>query len=501
MFAGKNYVAGVFNTPYGGKYFKAENPATQLPYGEFPVTEGQFVHHAVAAAREAQKQWAKESRVRRADYFDALAQLIKRDHDKLRDAISVETGKNLNESHAEVIEALHMCQVSAAMGRQAFGEALASELATKDAYVIRKPRGVVAVISPWNFPLAIGSFWCSGPALVEGNTVVHKPSELTPMVNQMVAELYHEAGFPAGVFNLIHGDGATGATLVRADVDVILFTGSAEVAADIKQHCATTFKKTCSVECGSKSATMVFNDADMMLALDVTLASAFKLTGQRCVSSSRILVQYDVFARFRDQFVERAKRVVAEDPFSPTEAVDAAGNAFEASLRYGPLISREQRDRVMNYNYLTEQDKEVEILLKGQGIYRLGYFATPHVYQCSWGDKPFLKEEIFGPSVALIPFATLDEAIEIYNDTDYGLALGIVTDDYRVHREVAQRCDTGMLYVNGGSIAAESHLPFSSWKKSGWGSSAVGTWKAVTHPMAVTVNYERGKVSWAQGMQ
>jgi aldehyde dehydrogenase (NAD+) len=181
--------------------------------------------------------------------------------------------------------------------------------------------------------------------------------------------------------------------------------------------------------------------------------------------------------------------------------LDAAGNAFEASLRYGPLISREQRDRVMNYNYLTEQDKEVEILLKGQGIYRLGYFATPHVYQCSWGDKPFLKEEIFGPSVALIPFATLDEAIEIYNDTDYGLALGIVTDDYRVHREVAQRCDTGMLYVNGGSIAAESHLPFSSWKKSGWGSSAVGTWKAVTHPMAVTVNYERGKVSWAQGMQ
>lgn len=507
MFEGLNYINGVFARNPKELSFNAINPSTEEVYGSFPLSEQDTVGVAVLTAKQAQKSWVKKSRVQRAEHFDSLAQLIKANHSKLRDAISVETGKNVNESHAEVMEALHMCQVAAAMGRQSYGEVFASELATKDAYVVRKPRGVVAVISPWNFPLAIGSFWCAAPALVEGNTVIHKPSELTPMVNQLVAQLYHEAEFPSGVFNLVHGDGTTGAALVRADVDVILFTGSAEVAQDIKLHCATTSTKTVSSECGSKSATIVFDDADINLALDVTLASAFKLSGQRCVSSSRILVQNQngMFTRFRDQFVARANNIVTGDPFDLSKADYWKNYSFamtgNSPFTYGPLISEEQRSRVIAFNGMTHHDPDTIILTQGVTLDRKGYFLTPHVYQTKWGDKPFLKQEIFGPHVALVPFKDVDEAISIYNDTDYGLALGIVTDNYRVHRQIAQECTTGMLYINGGSIAAESHLPFSSWKKSGFGASASATWKAVTHTMAVTVNYEQGKVSWAQGMQ
>jgi aldehyde dehydrogenase (NAD+) len=162
-----------------------------------------------------------------------------------------------------------------------------------------------------------------------------------------------------------------------------------------------------------------------------------------------------------------------------------------------------QPHSVEAFNQLVREDGDAEVLLNGG---RLdpdpGYFLTPFVYKCEWNrDKTFLSQEVFGPHVALIPFDDLDDAIRIYNDTDFGLALGIITDDFRKHRRIAQECVTGMLYVNGGSIAAESHLPFNSWKKSGYGSSAAGTYKAVTHSMSVTVNYEEGKVSWAQGME
>lgn len=496
MYQGKNYINGAWHSYDGAnRSFESINPSTEDVYGTFP-NEVAGVANAVPCARDAFKAWRLESRVRRADYFDTLAQLIKRDHEKLKEAISLETGKNINESHAEVVEALHMCQVAAASGRESFGTCVASELPTKDAYVIRKPRGVVAVISPWNFPLAIGSFWSTAPALVEGNTVVHKPSELTPMVNQMVAELYHEAGFPPGVFNLVHGDGTVGAALVRSDVDVILFTGSAEVGQDIRKHCAETDSKRTCIECGSKSATIVFDDGDMELALESAVASAFKLSGQRCVSSGRILVQRSIFDEFAEKFATRVSSLMTGDPFISPEPF------------YGPLISYEQMEKVEAFNrmvmeedHLDDEDSASVLLCGGRLDPDPGYFMTPFVYKCEWADKPFLKEEVFGPHVALIPFNDLDDAIRIYNDTRFGLALGVITDDFRKHRRLVQECTTGMLYINGGSIAAESHLPFSSWKASGYGSSAAGTYKAVTHTTAVTTNYEKGKVSWAQGMK
>lgn len=493
MYIGKNYVDGEFFTPIGEE-FDAVNPSTEEIYGKFVKTSKNEAEQSVFCARQAFSSWKKESRVIRSDYFDKLAQLIKRDHELLVNTISIETGKNLNESHAEVIEALHMCQYAASMGRQPCGEVIASELASKDSYVIRKPRGVVAVISPWNFPLAIGSFWSAAPSIVEGNTVVHKPSELTPMINQIVAELYHEAGFPKGVYNLIHGDGETGKYLVNSNVDVILFTGSSEVAQEIKLHCATTYNKSSSSECGSKSATIVFEDGDSNLALDVTVASAFKLSGQRCVSSGRILVERSIFDDFCRSFVNRVQNNVSVcNPFTWDGS---------SKICYGPLISKEHHQRVDSFNELVRNDSDATIVYDSANLKSSkGYFMKPFVYKCEWLDKIFLKNEVFGPHVALIPFNDLEDAIRIYNDTDYGLSLGAVTNDFRKHRVLEQECTTGMLYINGGSIAAESHLPFSSWKKSGYGASASATWKAVTHTMSVTINYEKDKVSWAQGMK
>ena len=498
MFEGKHFINGQwFNYKSDDVEFTAVNPATEEIYGRFPIASNQTIEMAVRYARQAFDSWRKESRVKRSDYFDALAQLIKQNHEKLQNTISLETGKNLNESHAEVIEALHMCQFAAASGREPYGQCVASELATKDSYVIRKPRGVVAVISPWNFPLAIGSFWCAAPALVEGNTIVHKPSELTPMVNQLVAELYEQAGFPPGVFNLIHGHGPVGSRLVRSDVDVILFTGSSEVGQDIRKHCAETFSKTCSIECGSKSATMVFDDGDLDIAIPATIASAFKLSGQRCVSSSRILVQRGVFEKFKDLFLRKANSLIVGDPFH-----DIAGHPdYSAYPDYGPMISKEQMQKVIEFNHMARNDADVTTWLGGGKLEgEKGYCLRPFVYSCEWADKPFLKQEVFGPHVAIIPFNDIDDAIRIYNDTDYGLALGVISDDFRKHRKLAQECTTGMLYINGGSIAAESHLPFSSWKKSGFGGSAAATYKAVTHTMTITTNYEQGNVQFAQGM-
>ena len=484
---GKHFINGGWVG--GAAWFDDINPSTEEPIDTFPIG-GIEVKSAVTAASDAFPKWRAISRIQRADMFDTLSQLLKRDHKRFVDAISRETGKSLNESHAEVIESLHMCQCVAAMGRQPCGQVYGSELATKDVQVVRKPKGIVAVISPWNFPLAIGSFWCAGPALVEGNTVVHKPSELTPLVAHMAAELYEEAGFPPGVYNLVHGAEETGRSLVREDVDVILFTGSAEVGQDIRKHCAGTWHKMCSCEMGSKSAVITFTDGDLDLAVDVSMASAFKLSGQRCVSAGRMIVQRGVYDNFIQRFVKKAKELRTTCPWASEPGY------------YGPIINEVQMERVMRYNQIVREDFGVEVLLNGVRTGDKGFFLTPHVYTCEWGDKPFLKDEVFGPHVAIIPFTDIEDAIRIYNDTDYGLALGVVTDDFRKHRKLSTECDIGMLYINGSSIGAESHCDFGGVKKSGNGwKSAVGTVDAVTEKIAVTTNFEVGKMQFAQGMR
>jgi len=490
LYEGKHYVNGSWLKHSSD--FKDINPCDpEEVIGVFPVADEEIVSSAVESAHAAFKEWKQISRVQRADYFDKLAQLIKEFHGSLALAISHETGKNLNESNAEVIEALHMCQYAFSTGRMPYGSKIASELSSKDAEVIRKPKGVIGVISPWNFPVAIGGFWASAPSIVEGNCVVWKPSELTPMTAQMVVELYDEAGFPPGVINLIHGHGDSGNMLVRhPKVKHILFTGSAEVGRSIDEYCASIYGKGCTYETGSKSATIVFEDGNIDLALEVSVASAFKLTGQRCVSSGRILIAREIYDYFCDKFSERVKELVTSgDPFT------------KPAPYHGPLISSEQKQKVLEYNNMVANDPDCQVLVWNEDDSRAGYYVNPMVYKTEWGNKPFLKNEVFGPHVALIPFDSVDQAIDIYNDTEYGLSVGIITDDFKIMKRCRDDCNAGMIYLNGGSIAAESHLPFGGLGKSGNGhKSASGTYRAVTDEVAITTNYEH-QMQWAQGMK
>lgn len=494
MYVGLNYIDGDF-TPHSPD-FPSINPCYNTEIGMFPQSTESNISEALDCSRKAFKKWRKVSKPHRAEFFDKLCSVMKNHSKKIVDAISLETGKSKNESLAEFNEALHMAQFVFGKGREVSGQILPSEIAEKDAYLITKPKGVVGIISAWNFPFAIGGFWWAAPAILEGNTVVFKPSEDTPMVGQLIAELYDKAGFPPGVFNLLHGDGEVGASLVKDErVNHICFTGSADVGRHIRISCANSWHKTCACEMGSKSAVIVCEDAPE-LALDACVASAYKLSGQRCVSSGRMLIHRSLYDDFCSRFVDRSKNLVIGDP-------------MELDIDMGPLINQSQMERVMDFNRQASNDSGTNVLLEGrrfdgQGCEN-GFFLTPHVYTAKWEwqeNRSFLKNEVFGPHVALIPFNTLDEAIDIYNDTDYGLSLAVCTTDYTKMKRIREECDFGLGYANLPSIGAESQLPFGGVKKSGNGlSSAAGTFDHVVHKVTWTVNHEVGSYKMAQGLK
>jgi aldehyde dehydrogenase (NAD+) len=510
-FEGRNYINGEWRAT-ADMYTKL-NPATGKAQGAFPLSNKSEVEKALLSARKAFRTWRKVSRFTRSDYLNKVAQIIERDKEKLAKIISLETGKNYNESVAEVNEALHMAQFAFGSGRYSHGEAVSSEIADKDAYMLRKPKGVIAIVTPFNFPLAIGMFWNAAPALVEGNTIVIKPSEDAPMSTQAAVEIYAEAGIPRGVVNLVHGDGCTGDFVVRGDCDHICFTGSADVGQHIRKVAAESWHKTTSCELGSKSACIVFDDVEMDLAVDSAIASAFKLSGQRCVSSGRMIVQRGVYEEFCQRFVEKASKLKTGNPFKSNLGTSGCpdGMVWEEltpnnDVYYGPIINEQGFNKIKQFNSLVASDPKAEILLKPEyeSINDRAFYSTPMVYKSEWRDCDlggYLRNEVFGPHVAIIPFDTIEDAIRIYNDTEYGLAVGVLTNDFRKARIMRDECEAGMIYWNGGSIAAESHLAFGGVKKSGNGfPSAARTFRAVTHEISWTVNHAE-TLAFPQGMK
>ncbi|HEY2840873.1 MAG TPA: aldehyde dehydrogenase family protein [Pirellulales bacterium] len=489
---GRNFIDGAWRHGHG-EVFENINPAhADIVLGEYPRGTAADVSAAVEAARRAFGSWRKVSRIRRGELFANLANLIRRDTDELAAVVSRENGKVLNEARAEIIEGLHMVEYVFGTARQPTGEIVASEIESKDLFVRRKPRGVVAVITPWNFPFAV-PLWMLGPSLLEGNTTVFKPSEETPEIGQRLVQLIEEAGFPAGAVNLVHGVGEeAGDALARhADVDVVAFTGSYDVGVHIRRLAAESDHKTCALEMGSKSAVIVCEDADPALAVNAALLSAFKTTGQRCVSAGRILVHRRQLASFVEQFVAQARALKFADPFMP--------DAFA-----GPMVNQSGVDKVLTYNDLAREEG-AKVLLDGGRLLDEpragGFFLSPFVYQQEHrSDLRTLREEVFGPHVAIIPFDTDEQAIRIYNDTPYGLSMSVVTEDYRRWRLYRDECDYGMGYVNLPCIGAEVHLPFGGVKRSGNGQpSAAALVDSVTHQTAFTVNYDR-RIMMAQGM-
>lgn len=488
----RNYINGEWRD--AAQEFESLNPAnTRETIGTAPLSNANDVNDAVSAAKHAFETWRDWSWVKRAEVIDNFAQLIKRDVEEVAQLVTRECGKPINEGRADAVEALHMAQYIAGKGREAIGLAISSEVAAKDAYILRRPKGVVACITPWNFPSAI-PLWVILPSVLAGNTVVFKPAEQTPIVAHKLMELFHEAGFPAGVINLVHGTGEqVGDPLVKhKDVNTILFTGSRAVGKYIQQVAANDAYKFVATEMGGKNATIVLHDADLDIAVNACVLGAFKTSGQRCVSTSRIIIDKKIEPEFTKRYVEMVKRI-------------KVGNGMSEDVFMGPLIEEGGVEKWKHHNQKAKEEG-AEVLVDGQplteGEHACGHFVSPFVYRFEGYKKNTfcLREEAFSPHVAIIGVDGMEEAVDVYNDTDYGLAMAVITEDYRKWRWVRDHAEYGLGYVNLPSIGAEVHLPFGGVKASGNGHpGAEGILESVTHRIAFTVNNAQ-EIVMAQGL-
>lgn len=490
---GKNYISGRWVEAVAGARFESRNPAKfDQVLGTVALSNREDAEQAVAVAKAAFAGWRELSRIKRGECLERFVEAIKAQADEITRLVASEAGKAYNEAKADVVEGIHMAQYMFGHARLPSGQALPSELAEKDAYMFRKPKGVVTVVSPWNFPFAI-PIWLITPALLEGNTVVFKPSGNTPLVGEKIVECFERAELPLGVLNLVQGTGGDAGwpLVIHPDVEVVLFTGSYEVGSRIKEACVKDYRKMYACEMGGKNAMIVCQDADLDLAVRAAILSAFKTTGQRCTSASRLLIHESRMEEFAKAFVAMARRIVIGDPLDP-------------QVFMGPLINEAAMKKVGSYNGLAKQEG-AEVLLDGgrleEGAYRHGYFFSPFIYRMAHRkDARVLHEEVFGPHVALIPFRTVEEAVAIHNDVEYGLACSVITEDYRVARRLREECEFGVGYWNLPTIGAEVHLPFGGLKKSGTGVPA--SWPLldlVTHKVAWTVNHGR-EIRMAQGL-
>lgn len=469
------------NNKFVGKRndFNSFNPTDNSVLESFPCANEEEINSALISARNSFDSWRKISRIKRGEYFEKMHKIISSEIDNFANVISLDTGKSLNESKAEVIEILHMISLTIGKSREPIGKMYASELAERDCYIVRKPKGVIVVITAWNFPAAL-SYWNISPALLEGNVVIWKPSELTSLTAQFVAKIYDEVGFPPGVFTMLHGDGKVGESLIRGDIDHVSFTGSVETGQRVKKICTESYGKSCSCEMGSKSAVIVFEDGNLDLALQSCLFSAFKLSGQRCVSSGRLFIQRPIFDQFKEKFLDQVSRIKVCDPFDKIPE--------NCPLSFGPLINKKQADKVRRFNTLVRQDKDVKILY--DGVETDNCYVYPFVYECEWNNKEYLKKEVFGPHVALIPFDTTEEVIKYYNDTIYGLSLGCITNDFKKMRQIREDIKCGIMYMNSGSIGGESHLNFTGHKASGFGGgSALASFDVFVDETTISINH------------
>ncbi len=309
----QHYIDGEWVDGDGTETFHSENPATGETLGEFQEATPGDVNRAVAAADEAFDEWRELSRIDRAEYLWDVYHELRDRTEELGEIVTRECGKEISEGKADVVEAAHMVEWAAGDARHPKGDIVPSEIPAKDAYMRRKPRGVTGCITPWNFPVAI-PYWHMAIALVEGNTVVFKPAEQTPLCAQVIAEMFDDAGIPDGVFNMVQGFGDAGNAIVENDaVDTVIFTGSAEVGHLIQDTLGGVPGKRAACEMGGKNSVVITESADLDIAVHSAVMSSFKTTGQRCVSSERLIVHTDVYDEFKRRFVEVAESVAVVD--------------------------------------------------------------------------------------------------------------------------------------------------------------------------------------------
>jgi acyl-CoA reductase-like NAD-dependent aldehyde dehydrogenase len=476
-YIGLNYIGGQWVPARAGRTLEDRNPAdfTDL-LGEVARSDADDVAAAVDAAKGAYADWKATPMPRRGDHLLRIGLALEREKDALARLMTREMGKTLKEARGDVQEGIDFAFFMAGQSRAPVGDTVPSELPRKVSLTLRHPIGIVGLITPWNFPIAIPT-WKLWPALLAGNCVILKAAEETPLCAQRLVELVADAGVPSGVVNLVQGTGEeAGAALVtHPDVRAISFTGSLETGKVIAVECGRQMKRY-SMELGSKNVTIVMPDADLDLAVEGIAWGAFATSGQRCTATSRIV---SLHPRLTDALVEKVHTY-------------KVGPGSDETVDLAPLISRTQRDRVLEYVRVGVEDDGARLLTGGHvldtGELANGNYIAPAVFGDATPGMRIAQEEIFGPVTAVIPATDLDEAIAAANATQFGLSASIYTNDMTAAMRAVTELEFGIVYVNAPTIGAEVQLPFGGMKSTGNGFREAGPhaldefseWKAVS---------------------
>jgi aldehyde dehydrogenase (NAD+) len=460
----KNYIDGRWVDSVSGQAFENVDPANGDVIATATLSTIADVDKAVEAAHRAADAWRLYPAPKRGEILYRAGEIMLKRKDDLAREMTREMGKVLAEARGDVQEGIDMTYYIAGEGRRQFGDVVPAELPNKWAMSMRHPHGVVAAITPWNFPFAIPT-WKIMPALVLGNTVVFKPASYTPMLAVRLVEILEEAGLPKGVLNLVLGPGGDlGDHLVQHPlVDLVSFTGSSETGAHISELAGRLLKRV-TAELGGKNAIVVLDDADVDLSIEGILWSAFGTSGQRCTAASRVIAHKGVANDVIDKLVSRAKKM-------------KMGHGLDAGTDLGPVVSKAAQNKVASYMPIAE--KEGATIATGgriptEGALAKGFFHEPTVLVDVKPNMRVAQEEIFGPVTAVIEVNGIDEAIKVLNSTKYGLSCSVYTKNVNNAFRFMRDAETGLVYVNAGTIGAEIQLPFGGMKTTGNGHREAG---------------------------
>ncbi|MFO7309933.1 MAG: aldehyde dehydrogenase family protein [Pseudomonadota bacterium] len=457
----QNFIAGEWVA--GHDTTKNINPSnTNDVIGEYARASATDAERAIAAAKAAFPAWARTTPQERHDILKKVGDEILARKDELGRLLSREEGKTLPEGIGEVVRAGQIFLFFAQEALRLAGDKIASVRPGVDIEITREPVGVVGVIAPWNFPIAIPA-WKIAPALCYGNTVVFKPADLVPGSAHALAEIIVRAGVPSGVFNLVMGRGSVvGEALLKSrDVNAITFTGSVATGRKVAEACVGTMKKF-QLEMGGKNPLVVLDDADLKTAVECAVNGAFFSTGQRCTASSRIIVTAGIHDRFVDAVTERMKGLVVDD-------------ALKAGTHIGPVVDQNQLDQDLSYVKIG-QDEGARLVIGGEVLNREtpGFYMAPALFTECTNSMRIAREEIFGPVASVIRAKDYEEALALANDTEFGLSAGICTSSLKYASHFKRNVEAGMVMVNLPTAGVDYHVPFGGTKGSSYGAREQG---------------------------
>ena len=462
----RSFVAGKWIDSTSGRSVPNINPAnTDDVIGNIEMASREEARSAVEAAYNAFRDWKRTPAPARGKIVGRAGRLMEERKEELAQAITREEGKTLSEARGEVQRAINVVEFCAGESRRMNGETIPSELPSNFAYTIYEPHGVVACVTPWNFPIAIPA-WKIAPALVAGNTVVFKPATLTPLTGTLLTEIFVEAGLPEGVLNLVLGSGSEAGDEIVSHpaLRALSFTGSTETGLKLYEQVARRGVKV-QAEMGGKNPVVVLEDCDMDLAVESTAQGAFGSTGQRCTATSRAVVIDKVADEFVKRIVERAKSF-------------RLGPGDDPNTDIGPSVDEGQFNTVLKYIDIGREDG-AELLCgggraSGDGLDN-GYFVEPTVFDRVTSDMRIAREEIFGPVLSVLRVKDFDEAMRVANDSDYGLSSSVFTNDTNLVYRFIDEIESGMTHINSPTTGGEAHIPFGGVKHTGLGAREQGS--------------------------